>query len=719
MISEKRMEKPKFHKKINIREYFSNEEIKILKNLNPEINNLFKYTLTKKNININLLNINTNNNIYTPIFVLKEKFYKLILEEIQKYFIKEKNRVISKVIGLLVKEIISVSKVLEENKKLNEFFTNLTKRKNINIDTNKKSHKLNLSIYDYSKKKYQKEIDRIRSKSERHYSPLIKNNISNKNICPDIKSLFKVTFKSKNKNTSYDNEYFDEKDKNTYNENEYNDNGYLNDKNTNDTIKNITFNENGICNVDNKEINKPKKSFNRLTFKQNNKLIKSKKTNSNKHNIFYKPKISTKKINNTIYKKNKEKEKIKENHIIQNTNKHNNKSILKRTKFNLEHYSKYEQNSLNKSYSPKKNKKLDEDKEINSPNMSIIKFLNYNSDVLKNIETSNFDIFNLDKKIGKENTLSLIGYYIFNRFGFYEIINYNKFEKWCKKISEGYHRENPYHTDLHAADVTHTCLLYFKIGKVNEILKLSKSSKCSLFLSCICHDYKHPGVTNNYLKETKNIIALTYNDNSILENMHISEAFKLINSKDEYNIFDKIDNNIYKQLRKEMISCVLATDMTFHNYYVDFMKEQINKVYNINGNNKNGKTSNDKDNNIIYQNYMNLLIHSADISNPTKPFNIYFKWAVLVVNEFFEQGDKEKELGITCTFDRNKMTLYQSQLGFINFIEIPFYSLFSEIFKKLKFYFEELNNNKDKLINMQKEEENNKKINNNNIENKD
>ena len=338
-----------------------------------------------------------------------------------------------------------------------------------------------------------------------------------------------------------------------------------------------------------------------------------------------------------------------------------------------------------------------------SPNVSIVQFLNDNPEILNKIETPGFDIFNLDQKIGKENTLSFIGNYIFNRFGFYNIINYNNFEKWCKKISEGYLRSNPYHTDLHAADITHTCLIYFKIGKVNEVCKFSKTSKCSLFLSCICHDYKHPGVNNNYLKETKNILSLTYNDNSILENMHISEAFKLINSDDEYNIFDKVDKDIYKQIRKEMISCVLATDMTFHNFYVDFMKEQ-NKINNSNKDNKENKENKD---NSYYQNYMNLLIHSADISNPTKPFEIYFKWAKLVVNEFYDQGDKEKKLGLVCSCDRNKTTIYQSQLGFINYIEIPFFSLFADLFKKLQFYFDTLNSNKNKLINMQ-EENNNK-----------
>ena len=187
--------------------------------------------------------------------------------------------------------------------------------------------------------------------------------------------------------------------------------------------------------------------------------------------------------------------------------------------------------------------------------------------------------------------------------------------------------------------------------------------------------------------------------------MHLAETFKLINSNDTFNIFDKIENNVYKQFRKEMISCVLATDMAFHNNYVNFLKYKIDDIK------KEGKNINKNDD---YQNYLNLLIHSADISNPTKPFDIYFKWAKLVVNEFYDQGDKEKKLGMNCSCDRNKVTIYQSQLGFINFIEIPFFSLFAEIFPKLKFYNDQLISNKNKLISM--EEEDKKK--NENLNNK-
>ena len=158
-----------------------------------------------------------------------------------------------------------------------------------------------------------------------------------------------------------------------------------------------------------------------------------------------------------------------------------------------------------------------------------------------------------------------------------------------------------------------------------------------------------------------------------------------------------------------MISCVLTTDMDNHKKTIGFMEKIVNKKNKNNNNNINEEK--DKD---FHQEYMNLLIHSADISNPTKKFDIYSKWAKVVLEEFFQQGDKEKELGIKCSFDRETMTIYNNQLGFINYIEIPFYSLFVEIFPKLKFLLENINNNKNKVIELEEKDNNhnNKQINN-------
>ena len=129
-----------------------------------------------------------------------------------------------------------------------------------------------------------------------------------------------------------------------------------------------------------------------------------------------------------------------------------------------------------------------------------------------------------------------------------------------------------------------------------------------------------------------------------------------------------------------------------------------NKNQNSNSESNNTENNNNKTSDEDYQQYMNVLIHSSDISNPTKPFDIYFKWADLVVKEFYEQGDKEKKLNMPCSCDRNKVTIYQSQLGFINFIEIPYFSLFVEVFVNLRFYIDNLNNNKQALLKMQENE---------------
>ena len=310
-----------------------------------------------------------------------------------------------------------------------------------------------------------------------------------------------------------------------------------------------------------------------------------------------------------------------------------------------------------------------------------------------NIDDKNFDIFEFEQKVGRENTLLFISKYIFNFFNFGEIINQTKFDNWCDKIAKGYNRKNFYHHDLHAADISHTAYIYFKYGSIHEIAKLDTSMICAVIMSCMCHDFKHPGVNNNFLIETNNDIALTYNDISVLESMHISESFKLMYNDDNCNVFEGFDKEKYKIIRKQMIQCVLSTDMSRHSLSIQFLKKCLTE------NNK--PEDNDK------QDYMDLVIHTADISNPTKIFDIYFKWAKLVVEEFYYQGDKEKNLGLICSCDRNKVTLYKNQIGFIDFIELPFFSLVVKVFPKLDFLLENLNNNKQMVLKL--EEENNKK----------
>merc|ERR1712045_786194 len=44
-----------------------------------------------------------------------------------------------------------------------------------------------------------------------------------------------------------------------------------------------------------------------------------------------------------------------------------------------------------------------------------------------------------------------------------------------------------------------------------------------------------------------------------------------------------------------------------------------------------------------------LMVHTADLSNPSKDFRLYRQWAERVVQEFFEQAANEKKHGLPVT----------------------------------------------------------------------
>lgn len=49
----------------------------------------------------------------------------------------------------------------------------------------------------------------------------------------------------------------------------------------------------------------------------------------------------------------------------------------------------------------------------------------------------------------------------------------------------------------------------------------------ALLFAAAIHDYRHPGLSNAYLVANNHDIAITYNDNSVLENFHVAQAFHL------------------------------------------------------------------------------------------------------------------------------------------------------------------------------------------------
>ncbi len=58
------------------------------------------------------------------------------------------------------------------------------------------------------------------------------------------------------------------------------------------------------------------------------------------------------------------------------------------------------------------------------------------------------------------------------------------------------------------------------------------------------------------------------------------------------------------------------------------------------------------------------MVHCADLSNPTKSLELYRQWTDRIMEEFFQQGDKERERGmeISPMCDKHTASVEKSQV---------------------------------------------------------
>jgi len=239
--------------------------------------------------------------------------------------------------------------------------------------------------------------------------------------------------------------------------------------------------------------------------------------------------------------------------------------------------------------------------------------------------------------------------------------------------------DQPYHNAVHAADVMHCVYRLLTLTKAEQWV--SSAEIFAMLIAALCHDMGHVGRTNPFLVETGHDLALQYNDASPLENMHCSSLFKLC-TNESMNVFKDMSSDQYKKARRVAVAAILHTDNANH---FDMVKN-INKAYEVASEliEKQASLGEDCDNGLYPQYvtdvlrkdslmFLELFLHFADISNPLKPFDICQAWAARVLDEFFDQGDEEKRLGIPVGMlnDRDKVNRPGSQHGFINFLVAP------------------------------------------------
>ena len=336
---------------------------------------------------------------------------------------------------------------------------------------------------------------------------------------------------------------------------------------------------------------------------------------------------------------------------------------------------KYSTNSLNNTLSNSKRRRSTNLNTLISP--SIVASL---YEQMTKIDKCDFNIFELDSILGKKSVI-YIATEILSNFPFIESgdIPNNILKNFITQIVEHYDREKAiYHNDLHACDVMQTSYTIFTQGNLIVKMKLNELDIFSMLIAALCHDYKHPGTNNLYQINSKSKYAMRYNDFSVLEMYHLAQTFKEL-QHNEFNIFKNFSPEEYRICRRRMIDGILSTDMANHSKVLSTTKTLI-ETYDIKkGNNfKKIFEENEDNKNIVklfdkQQKIFNMIIHTADISNPGKPDKISYEWTKRVYGEFFMQGDLEKKQGLPISMfcDRETTNINKAMIGFISFVVGP------------------------------------------------
>lgn len=202
-------------------------------------------------------------------------------------------------------------------------------------------------------------------------------------------------------------------------------------------------------------------------------------------------------------------------------------------------------------------------------------------------------------------------------------------------LDEGY-LANPYHNSSHAADVVNSVnflITSLSDGQIRD--SLTNLEFYAALVAAAIHDFRHPGKSNNYLIKAKHDLAVQYNDRSILESMHVAETFFIMRNP-LCDIFGRMKDKPFREIRKAIIEMVLSTDLSMHLQLVGNLKALMLQDANAGNNSATSRAVTDP------MMIMKVVIKCADIGHAAKERRLHVIWSSLIIEEFFLQGDNER-----------------------------------------------------------------------------
>ena len=223
-------------------------------------------------------------------------------------------------------------------------------------------------------------------------------------------------------------------------------------------------------------------------------------------------------------------------------------------------------------------------------------------------------------------------------------------------VEQGYHSSNPYHNGVHAADVTQAMNCFLQEDAIRY--HLTPLEVMASLVAAACHDLDHPGKSEKFMIATNNPLACMYNNSSVLENHHWRSAVAALW---ESGLMSYLDEEAGERLRFQdlMREVILATDISRQGEFLCQLKQYLD-----------GDQEMDLSDAGARQFVLQIAMKCADISNPCRSWNISRLWSHRACEEFFRQGDRERELGLAVTPICDRYSITVAKVSYISIFEI-------------------------------------------------
>lgn len=229
------------------------------------------------------------------------------------------------------------------------------------------------------------------------------------------------------------------------------------------------------------------------------------------------------------------------------------------------------------------------------------------------------------------------------------------------------HRDNPFHNFHHGFHCFHALHMLLQTSSCSTTFQ--KLEVIGGLTAALCHDIDHPGHSNAFEVNSRSALTILHNDDAVLERHHARTTFNVLQQKNS-NIFHALSPRNFAQVRKIIISAILATDMRQH-------FNQLKQLEAICA----GKFDKSKASTRHF--LLDTFVHACGTAAQVQPLKCAQKWHERLIEEYQSQVIKEEKLNLkSCAFMKPlHKSLAQAQFHFTYgvYILLPYWKTIAKL----------------------------------------